>query len=157
MPPKKQENIHDEAMEILEKIRKKIDYKNQKAVELYKNGRLLLKADNLTELRKLIEEKIETPKRDIQVWVVSYGINPKNKNPFAFSVVEYHIDSEDLNLYSSRDDLGKVIFYTKEELIKYSFKNEHIKKLIKALKNNKINMNPFQEDTFETLNKIRYT
>ena len=147
-------NTYEKINKILENIKEKIEYKNQRGVELYVNGRILLKADNLTELRKLIEERIETPKRDIQVWVVSFGINPKNKNPFSFYVGEYHIASDNLSLYSTGDDMGKLIFYTKEELIRYGFKYDHIKKLIKALKSNKININPFQIDTFETLNRI---
>jgi hypothetical protein len=81
--------MNNDVIKILEKIKNDIDYTGNGRVELYRNGKLILKAENESELDDLVNDKIENPNKNKKVIIVNYLVkkNTKNKNPFQLSVV----------------------------------------------------------------------
>ena len=144
--------MNNDVIKILEKIKNDIDYTDNGRVELYRNGKLILKAENESELDDLVNDKIENPNKNKKVIIVNYLLkkNTKNKNPFQLSVIFCKI-TPNLKVILEKDDKGKVITFSNEELIKYGFKKSYLKKIFDAIKNRKISLNPLSTESITTI------
>ena len=138
--------------EILEKIKNDIDYKNNNEVEMWRNGKLLYKSENLTGLKKFVAENIEPPEKNKEVFLVTYRINPNSEYPFSFAV-SLHLITPKLKLLPSPRNIGKPFYFTEEELFKYGYKKKYLLNLFDKIKKKKIILNPFHVQTFSDFHK----
>ena len=144
--------MNNDVIKILEKIKNDIDYTDHGRVELYRNSKLILKAESESELDDLVYDKIDNPNKNKKVIIVNYLIkkNNKNKNPFQLSVDICTI-TPTLKIIQGKDDDGKVITFSNEELIKYGFKKSYLKKIFDAIKKGKISLNPLSTESITTI------
>ena len=138
--------------EVLEKIRDYVEYKSQ-AIEIFKNNRLLFKLDRYSKLKDYIKNNIEKPTKDRKIWIVTYVIDYKSKNPFKYGVQQMTITLE-LELVRKSDDKGKVITYTPEDIITYGFKRANLKKVFKAIRERKISIGVLDTQNYGKLLRI---
>ena len=138
--------------EVLEKIRDYVDYKSQ-AIEVFRNNRLLLRLDRYSKLKDYIKNNIEKPTKDRKIWIVTYVIDYKSKNPFKYGVDQMTITPE-LELVRKSDDKGKAITYTPEDIINYGFTRSHLAKIFKAIRERKISIGRLDTQNYGKLLKI---
>lgn len=112
---------------------------DMKQIHLFKNPTALyiVGEKTLPKLKKFIKENIENPNEDVEVFLIKFKLNLNDKIPLRISFAPYFI-TEKLNLIPDHDNSSLTIEYTKDEFEKYGFNKKHIKKIIKAIKNNKI-------------------
>ncbi len=148
--------MNTDVLKILEKIKKDIDYTDNGLVELYRNDKVILKAESESELDDLVYNKIDNPNKNKKVIIVKYLIkkNIKNKNPFQISVDICTVTSN-LKIIQEKDDKGKVITFSNEELIKYGFKKSYLKKIFDAIKKRKISLNPLSTESITTILELK--
>ena len=108
-------------------------------IHLFKNpsSTYILGEKTLAKLKKSIKENIKMPTKDVKVFLIKFKLNLDDKYPLRISFAPYFI-TEKLNLVSDYDNHALTIEYSKDEFEKYGFNKEHIKKIIKAIKNNKV-------------------
>ncbi len=102
---------------------------------LFKSGGLksYLSDATISKLKKSIKENIKSPSKNRKVYVISFFIKPESENPLRIVCGQYTLTTK-LALVMEDDDVSLTIKYTKDELEKYGFKKEHIKKIIKSVK-----------------------
>lgn len=114
---------------------------NMTQIHLFKNpsSTYILGEKTLPKLKKAIRENVKMPSKDIKVFLIKFKLNLDDKNqcPLRISFAPYFI-TEKLKLISDQDNQALTIEYSKDEFEKYGFEKEHIKKIIKAIKNNKV-------------------
>ena len=112
---------------------------DMKKIHLFKNPNALyiLGEKTLSNLKKSIKENIENPNEDIKVFLIKFKLNIDDKIPLRISFSPYFI-TEKLNLVPDYDNSSLTVEYSKDEFEKYGFNKKHIKKIIKAINNNKV-------------------
>jgi hypothetical protein len=115
------------------------DSYDMKQIHLFKKSSLkyILGDKTLPKLKKLIKENVNTPTKDIKVYLIKFKFSPDNEYPLRISVAPYII-TDKLNLIMDYNNVALTIKYSTNELKKYGFNHNHINKIIKAIKNNKI-------------------
>ena len=138
---------------VLNNIHNYLDYQNQQ-VEVFRNNRLLFKLKRFKMLKNYIKENMENPSRNIKIWIVTYVLDRKDpKYPFRLSADQITI-TPDLELVTERDDKGKVITYSPEDLLNYGFKRSQLKNIFKAIREMKISLGRFDTQNYGKLVKI---
>jgi hypothetical protein len=126
---------------------------NHDKIELYRNSKLILVANNLKELREKIIEEINPPSKDIPVFVIQYKIRENSKYPLTITGVQFKITPK-LKLLSDIDDKTQNILYTEDDL--ESFSISHLKKIMKAIKNRTISVKIFDKVTItDVINSLK--
>ncbi len=107
----------------------------------YKNKELKqLKQKTLPKLEKIIKNKVIAPKTNKKVYIISLKINlNSDKRKLIISCGQYTITPK-LILAKSYDDDSFNIVYSSDELKKYKFKLSHIKKIIKKITNEELDI-----------------
>ncbi len=118
-----------EIEKILEKINTKI---NTKQYHLLRNYKIIVSGKNISELEKYLEN-FNPPNKELKVFIIRIHIDKKYKFPVVVECSQETID-EDLVPYFKDDDLSQNFIYSVDELLKYKFRLNHIKKMIKAVK-----------------------
>ena len=98
---------------------------------------LILSKKTMKDIKSSIKNEYESPKKNIKGFIIRLKIDKKNKKPLIINCTQVTITSK-LFIDSLDDDIFQIFTYTYDELIKYGFSLSHIKKIIKAIKNNKI-------------------
>jgi hypothetical protein len=115
---------------LIEKITSLI---NIKKYHIFINNKIVVSAKGLPSLKKKIKEEFDNPDKNIKCFIVSFSLDQEYKYPLMINCSSYTITSK-LSLVSTDDDVSQTFTYSKKELDKYSFKLDHIKKIIKVLK-----------------------
>jgi len=113
------------------------DDNNYNMDEIYlfdRKGILLFNDTSLTNLKKNIKNNYN---EDIKVFLIKFIFNINNENPIKISIALYTLTNKN-KLIIDYDNPSFSIIYNKEEYEKYGFKNNHINKIIKAFRLNKI-------------------
>ena len=121
------------------------DSYDMKQIHLFKksSSKYILGDKTLPKLKKLIKEIVNAPTKDIKVYLIKFKFGLDNEYPLRISVAPYII-TDKLNLVqdndndNDNDNVALTIKYSTNELKKYGFNHNHIDKIIKAIKNNKI-------------------
>ena len=98
-----------------------------------KNSKYIISETTIPKLQNIIKDEILPPKKDIRVFLVRFRMNLNNDINLKIIVTPYFITKK-LNLIIDSDNVGLNIEYSKNELNKFGFDKEHIKKIIKAIK-----------------------
>lgn len=118
-------------------INKKINTKQYHI--FYKNKQLKeLSAPTISKLEENIKNHINSPKTNKKVYVIRIKVNLDSDTKALTIVCTQNTINSDLNLYTDSDDNAVTVIYSKKELDKYGFEISHIKKIISALKKDKI-------------------
>ena len=113
------------------------DDNNYNMDEIYlfdRKGILLFNDTSLTNLKKNIKNNYN---EDIKVFLIKFIFNINNENTLKISIAPYTLTNKN-KLIIDYDNPSFSIIYNKEEYEKYGFKNNHINKIIKAFRLNKI-------------------
>jgi hypothetical protein len=116
---------------IFEEITKLIDIKEY---YIFINNKIVVSAKSLPSLKKKIKEEFDHPEKNIKCFIVSLSLDSEYKYPLMINCSSYTITPK-LSLVSIDDDVTQTFTYSRKELEKYNFKLSHIKKIMKALKN----------------------
>ena len=113
-------------------------------IHIFKNSKFILSEKTLPKLKKAVKENVKPPSKDIKLYLVRFRLNLENKCPLRISIAPYFI-TDKLNLIPDSDGVALTIEYSSNELEKYGFKKEHIIKIIKAIKDQKVSFKELSE------------
>ena len=115
---------------IFEKITNLIDIKEY---HIFINNKIVVSAKSMPTLKKKIKEEFDNPTENMKCFIVRISLDSEYKYPLMINCSSYTITPK-LSLVAIDDDVTQTFTYSKKELEKYNFKLSHIKKIIKALK-----------------------
>jgi hypothetical protein len=119
---------------------------------LFVGNELVSSEKTLKLLKDDIKENYEPPKKNIKGFIVRITIDIKDKTPIYINCVENTITPK-LTIGPKDDDAFQTFTYTKDELLNNGFKMSHIKKMMKAIKNNLISFEKSSISITELLKK----
>jgi len=100
---------------------------------LFVGGDIVAEGKGPKEVKDYVKEHYEPPKKNIKGYLVRITLNKERKEPIIVNCLEMTITPR-FTMKSEDDDGFQTLKYSKSELDKYGFKMSHIKKLIKAIK-----------------------
>ena len=101
---------------------------------LFVGGDLVASEKSTKNLKDYIKQSYNPPKKNLKAYLIRIKINKTSATPLIVNCTEMTITPK-LIIKSEDDDGFQTVKYSKIELNKYGFKLAHIKKLIKAIKN----------------------
>jgi len=99
----------------------------------------------ITKLKKTIKENVKPPTKNTKVYIVSFFLKTESDNPLRIVCGQYTLTPK-LALVMEDEDTALTIKYSKDELKEYGFKKEHIKKIIKAIKEETASFHNFSDN-----------
>jgi hypothetical protein len=147
--------ISPEIQKKLKEIMDLVDYDNDGRVEIYNlKKELIATGKSNSEIEDYLKENVKPPKTNKQLIYVDYLIKrkwSKNHNkPFSVAV-DFVTITPKLEIIQTKEDRGKVIHWTTEDLLKYGFKRSYLSKIIKAIQQRKISLNPLSTESISTI------
>ena len=147
--------ISPEIQKKLKEIMDLVDYENDGRVEIYNlKKELIATGKSNSEIEDYLKENVKPPKTNKQLIYVDYLIKrkwSKNHNkPFSVAV-DFVTITPKLEIIQTKEDRGKVIHWTTEDLLKYGFKRSYLSKIIKAIQQRKISLNPLSTESISTI------
>ena len=121
---------------------------------LFIGNELVASEKTLKLLKDNIKENYEPPKKNIKGFIIRITIDIKDKIPIYINCVENTITPK-LSIGPSDDDASQIFTYTKDELLDNGFKLSHVKKMMKAIKNNLISFEKSSISITELLKKTQ--
>ncbi len=118
---------------IKEQVDKKID---SSLDHMFRNNKLILSAKSLKEMKEKLQD-FENPSKDLKVFIIRIKIDPNSKYAMVISISQHTI-TPDLKLLTRMGDMALSVTYSEEEYNKYKFKLSYIYKIIKDMKEDKI-------------------
>ena len=124
--------------------------KSEDTVSIYKGTKKILQTKEtiFSNISNEIKEQFEPLSKNIKIFKVTYDINTKLKpsklKPYKWDFVPFSINinqltlTKNLDLIQCPDDYTHTISYTISEINNIDFSLDHIKKIIKVVKNNNI-------------------
>jgi hypothetical protein len=107
---------------------------------LFIGGDLVASAKSTKELKDYIKQSYNPPKKNLKGYLVRLKVSKSSSTPLIINCTEMTITPK-LTIKSEDDDGYQTVKYSKIELNKYGFKLIHIKKIIKAIKNETVDFN----------------
>lgn len=104
-------------------------------IHLFQSGstKSILSEKTLPKIKKEIKENIKAPEKPKKVYLIEFNLKPDTEYPLRINCSQRTL-SPKLALGTKDDDITLTVRYSSEELKKYGFKKEHIKRIIKAIK-----------------------
>jgi len=122
-------------MDIIDKKLDKInDVLEPSKSHLFVGGDLVASEKSTKNLKDYIKQSYNPPKKNLKAYLIRIKINKTSSTPLIINCTEMTITPK-LTIKSEDDDGFQTVKYSKIELSKYGFKIAHVKKLIKAIKN----------------------
>jgi hypothetical protein len=101
-------------------------------------GELVASEKTTIGLKNYIKQNYDIPSKNIKGYLIRLKINKSDKNQILIMNCMEMTITPKLLIKSLEDDGYQTITYSSNELIKHGFKLSHIKKVIKAIKNNTV-------------------
>lgn len=130
-------------------IKEKINYGK---LEVYRNYKLILVAENMKDLKQKIKDTFNEPSKNIRIYIVEYKIKNNDKYPFTILCSQYKITPK-LTLIVESDDKTQNILYSQNELDNIGFQKNHLNHIMKAIKNRTIPTTIFSKVTINNVLK----
>ena len=141
-----------------DKLKKRINEINKvlqpSMSHLFVGNELVASEKTAKLIKQYVKENYEPPKKNIKGFIIRITIDIKDKTPIYINCVENTITPK-LSIGPSGDDAFQTFTYTKDELIDNGFKMTHIKKMMKAIKNNLISFEKSSISITELLKKTQ--
>lgn len=115
---------------------KDIDFKQY---HIFKNNKVIASSSTMKKLKDEVKKTFDAPSKNIKVYIISFS--SKINFPLTITCSQFTITPK-LTLIAKDDDMSQKVYYNKEEYEKYKFKMSHIKKIIKALKDELLSIEP---------------
>lgn len=112
---------------------------NFKQYHIFKNNKVIASSSTMKKLKDEVKETFDAPSKNIKVYIISFS--SKTNFPLTITCSQFTI-TPNLTLIAKDDDMSQKVYYNKEEYEKYKFKMSHIKKIIKALKDELLSIEP---------------
>jgi len=106
----------------------------------------------MKDIKTAIKNDYDAPKKNIKGFIIRLKIDKNNKKPLIINCTQVTVTPK-LFVDSLDDDVFQIFTYTTDELLKYGFKLNHIKKMMKAIKNNTISFEKSSVSIYELLKK----
>jgi hypothetical protein len=117
-------------------------------------GNELVASEKTTKILKdYVKQNFEEPKKNLKGYIIHLDIDKKNKTSLQVELTQVTITPK-LIVGPKDDDAFQTFTYTQDELLKNSFKLSHVKKMIKAIKNNLISFEKSSISITELLKKF---
>jgi Ni,Fe-hydrogenase maturation factor len=123
---------NDKIEQILNYIKKNIDVKK---THLFVGGEIVSSQFTMKKIKDDIKKNYDNPKKNVKGYVITIDLDKNDKNPLSINCTQMTI-TPTLFIGNKENDNSQTFVYSKKELLKYGFKIIHIKKIIKAVKNN---------------------
>jgi hypothetical protein len=106
----------------------------------------------MKDIKTAIKNDYDAPKKNIKGFIIRLKIDKNNKKPLRINCCQITLTPK-LFIGPKDDDILQTFIYTTDELLKYGFKLNHIKKMMKAIKNNTISFEKSSVSIYELLKK----
>jgi len=106
-----------------------------KITHMFVGGEIVASEKSSILLKKYIKDNFESPKKDLKGYLIRISIDEKEKNVVSVNCVQVTLTPK-LFIGPKDDDAFQIFTYTEKELLDNGFKMSHIKKMMKAVKNN---------------------
>jgi methyl coenzyme M reductase gamma subunit len=121
------------------------------AIYVFHGHKLILKENGtMGKLKKEIKKNIDPPKKDMKVFIISFGKTKRKEKMFYVGCDQSTITPK-LNLVADYDDTGKMITYSEAELTKREFRLSDVGHIIKVMTNELISMSTSKSSISEVL------
>jgi len=141
-----------------DKLKKRINEINKvlqpSMSHLFVGNELVASEKTAKLIKQYVKENYEPPKKNIKGYIILISIDIKDKFPVHINCVENTITPK-LSIGPKDNDASQTFTYTKDELINNGFKMSHIKKMMKAIKNNLISFEKSSISITELLKKTQ--
>jgi hypothetical protein len=121
---------------ILNNIKNNFDIK---LYYLYINNKIICKEKTIPKIKSSLKESYNKPVYDVKGYLISFSVDKKYKYPLMVNCSSYTINPK-LSLLSFDDDASQTFTYTNTELKKYGFNENHLFKIMKALKDETVSL-----------------
>ena len=122
-------------------------------VHIFVGNELIASEKTTKVLKDYVKNNFEEPTKNIKGYIIYLDIDKKNKTPLQVELTQVTITPK-LIVGPKDDDAFQTFTYTSDELLKNSFKISHIKKMIKAIKNNMISFEKSSISITELIKKM---
>jgi hypothetical protein len=121
------------------------------AMYVFHGHRLILKENGtMAKLQKEIKKNIDPPKKDMKVFIITFG-KSKNKEKMFFVNCSESTITPDLYLIADKYDKSKMITYSEAELTKREFRLSDVGHIIKVMTNELVSMSTLKSSISEVL------
>lgn len=110
-----------------------------------RKGNLLYNNINKSNLIKSIKENNKSIDKDIKVFLIRFKFDINNNDPLIISLSPYTITTKQKLIMDFNNEMINII-YNKDEYNKYGFNNNHIDKIIKAIRTDKVSYKDFRDN-----------
>ena len=141
----------DKLIKKINEIKKILDPKKD---HLFVGNELVVSEKTGKLLKEHIKENYEPPQKNIKAYIIRIDVDKKNNIPLSINCGQITITPK-LFIGPKDDDTFQTFTYTKDELIDNGFKMTHIKKMMKAIKNNLISFEKSSISITELLKKTQ--
>ena len=139
----------DKLNEKINKIKDTLDpYKDH----LFVSNDLVASEKTTKALKEYVKNNYDAPSKNIKGFIIRMDLDKKNKIPLRINCGQITLTPK-LFIGPKDDDILQTFTYTTDELLKYGFKLNHIKKMMKAIKNNTISFEKSSVSISELLKK----
>jgi hypothetical protein len=118
-----------------EKINKIKDILEPSMNHMFIANELILSEKTMKDIKNAIKNDYDAPKKNIKGFIIRIKVDKNNKKPLIINCTQVTVTPK-LFVDSLDDDVFQIFTYTQDELLKFGFKLIHIKKMMKAIKNN---------------------
>ena len=135
-----------------EKINKIKDILDPTKDHLFVSNDLIVSEKTTKALKDNVKNNYDAPTKNIKGFIIRFDVDKKNKIPLRINCGQVTITPK-LFIGPKDDDILQTFTYTQDELLKFGFKLSHVKKMMKAIKNNTISFEKSSIPISELLKK----
>ena len=140
----------------MNKLDKKIDdIKNildPNKVHMFVSNDLVASEKTTKSVKDYIKNNYDEPKKNIKGYMIRFDVDKKNKIILSIQITQVTITPK-LFVGPKDDDAFQTFTYTQDDLLKFGFKMSHVKKMMKAIKNNLVSFEKSNIPISELLKK----
>ncbi len=124
----------DKLTNIFNKVEDIIDTKNG---HLFVSNELVASQKTFKDIKTYVKANYDAPEKDLKGYIIRVKIDKNYKTPLSITCMQVTITPK-LFIKSEDDDGIQTFNYTPDELLKYKFSMTHLKKIMKAIKNDAV-------------------
>jgi hypothetical protein len=132
---------------ILNSVKKDIDIKK---THLFVGGELVSSQVTMKKIKEDVKENFDKPKKDIKGYIIKLRLDKNDESPLIINCTQVTI-TPNLFIGNENGDGFQTFVFSKDELLKYGWKKEYIKKIIDAIKNKSVSLEPNRIDISDIL------
>ncbi len=124
----------DKLTNILNKVSDIIDTKNS---HMFVSNELVASGKTMKDIKTYVKDNYDAPEKDIKGYIIRLKIDKNYKTPLSITCMQITLTPK-LFIKSGDEDGIQTFNYTTDELLKHKFSMTHLKKIMKAIKNDAV-------------------